>query len=99
MKFYLFFTTGMNPASVGRKGNDRSPTREKKRKVKSAPEDRKRNGSRSPVERKRRAKPQRDVTAMNESRNSNIQVDVSVNYTPSEAEQMSTGNFVVFTFV
>ena len=86
---------------MARKGTDRRPTRERKRKEKgrdkSSPEGRKRSGSRSPAERKRipRAKLQRDVTAMNESCNSNTQDDASVRYTPSEAEQMSTGDFVI----
>lgn len=89
-------------SSGERKRNERSPPREKKRKNNNISVERKRNGSHSPGEKKRnrKGKAHHDIKTMNESQNiTDLPEQMSISYTPSEAEQMSTGKGVILISV
>ena len=100
-------------SSGERKRNERSPPREKKRRNNNISVERKRNGSHSPGEKKRndsrsagekkrnrKGKAHHDIKTMNESQNiTDLPEQMSISYTPSEAEQMSTGKAVVLISV
>ena len=84
-------------SSAERRRNKRSEKEAKKKKRNNISAERKRDVSHSPGEKKRKTKAHRDVTTMNESENTDLPERMSLGFTPSEAELLSTGMVIILT--